>query len=120
MSSDYREVEKAAGEGHERARLALAIYAGRIRAAVGALAVTLGQVDALVFTAGVGEHSATLRAAVCQGLQCLGLGLDAGKNLACHADADVAADDSAGRVLVIRTQEELTIARSVVTVLSLE
>jgi acetate kinase len=117
ISSDYREVEKAATAGNERASLALEMYAGRVREAVGALAVTLGRVDALVFTAGVGEHSATLRAAVSSGLQCLGLRLDAHKNLACTADADVATDDSAGRILVIRTEEELTIAREVSKVL---
>jgi len=118
VSSDYREVENAAVTGNGRARLALEMYAGRVREAVGALAVTLGRIDALVFTAGVGEHSATLRAAVCEGLQCLGLRLDARKNLACTADADVATDDSTGRILVIRTQEELTIAREVSKVLS--
>ena len=118
VSSDYREVEKAAGEGNERARLALAIYAGRVREAVGALAVTLGHIDALVFTAGVGEHSTTLRAAVCEGLQCVGLRLDEERNRGQSADADIAAHDSAGRVLIIRTQEELTIARSVVALLA--
>jgi acetate kinase len=81
------------------------------------LAVTLGGVDALVFTAGVGEHSALLRRAACAGLECLGLTLDPAKNLACQPDADIASDDSAGRILVIETQEELTIAREALRVL---
>ncbi len=117
MSSDYRAVEQAADAGHERARLALAIYADRVRATVGALAVTLGGVDVLVFTAGVGEHSASLRAAACAGLECLGLRLDAGRNRAAKPDVDVAAADSAGHILVLETQEDLLIARQVAAVL---
>ena len=111
VSSDYRQVETAARAGNERARLALEIYALRVRQAVGSLAVTLGGVDTLVFTAGVGENSAALRAAVSGGLGCLGLRLDPRKNLASEPDADIAADDAAGRILVIHTREELMIAR---------
>lgn len=111
ISSDYRLVEAAARNGNERAHLALEIYATRIRAAVGALTVTLGGVDALVFTAGVGEHSASLREAVCRGLECVGLTLDSRRNLSAHADSDVAAADSVGRILLLEAQEELTIAR---------
>jgi acetate kinase len=111
VSSDFRQVEEAARAGHARAQLALDIYAARVRAAVGALAVTLGGVDAVVFTAGVGEHSASLRAAACAGLECLGLHLDPARNAACRPDADVAAADSPGRLLVIQTREDLMIAR---------
>jgi acetate kinase len=110
-SSDYRQVKAATDKGDERARLALAIFADRIRATIGAYAVTLGGVDAVVFTAGIGEHAADLRADVCEGLQILGLRLDAGRNAACSPDADIACSDSPGRILVIRTQEELMIAR---------
>lgn len=117
VSGDYRAVEQAADAGNERARLALTIFADRARAAVGALAVTLGGVDVLVFTAGVGEHSARLRAAVCQGLECLGLRLDAGRNQGARPDVDVAAADSAGHMLVLKTQEDLLIAREVTAVL---
>jgi acetate kinase len=59
----------------------------------------------------VGEHSASLRAAVCQGLECLGLHLDAGRNAACEPDGDIAAADSSGRILVLHTREDLLIAR---------
>ena len=111
VSSDYRTVKAAADKGDERARLALAIFADRIRATIGAYAVTMGGVDAVVFTAGIGEHAADLRAAVCAGLQTLGLRLDAGRNAACSPDGDVASSDSPGRILVVRTQEELMIAR---------
>jgi acetate kinase len=111
ISSDYRSVQEAAQRGEERARLALTVYADRVRAAIGALAVTLGDLDALIFTAGIGEHAAALRAEVCRGLEILGLRLDAERNMVCKADADVAAVESRGRILVLRTQEELKIAR---------
>ncbi len=111
VSSDYRQVETAAQAGQERARLALEIFADRVRATIGALAVGLGGVDALVFTAGIGEHSAGLREAACQGLQCLGLRLDPQRNATCRPDADIAMPDSSGRILVVQTREELMIAR---------
>jgi acetate kinase len=117
VSSDFRQVESAAQQGNERARLALEIYADRVRAAVGALAVTLGGIDALVFTAGVGENSARLRATVCDGLACLGLQLDPSRNAACRPDSDVAARESPARILVIHTREELLIARETVKVI---
>jgi acetate kinase len=113
VSSDIRKVQAAAKEGNARAILALEIYADRIRAAVGALTTTLGGIDALVFTAGVGENNAELRAAVCSGLEHLGLRLDAGKNIACKADQDISASDAQGRILVLRTREGLMIARVV-------
>lgn len=111
VSSDFRDVQKAADAGLERARLALALYAGRVRATIGALAATLGGVDALVFTAGVGEHSAWLRREACRGLEFLGLTLDGAGNDACRPDMDVAAVESAARILVLHTREELLIAR---------
>lgn len=113
VSSDYREVEAAANAGNERARLALDIYADRVREAVGSLATTLGGLDALVFTAGVGENSASLRAAVCERLEFLGLRLDSDRNDAAEPDCDVAHPDSPGRILVIRTKENRMIAREV-------
>lgn len=111
VSSDYRDVEKAAQDGNSQARLALDLFADRVRSTIGALAVTLGGVDALVFTAGIGEHAATLRAAVCEGLGCLGLNLDPTRNANARPDADVAAHDSPGRILVVQTREDLLIAR---------
>lgn len=113
VSSDYRQVKTAADKGNERAALALTMFADRIRATIGAYAVTLGGVDAVIFTAGIGEHAADLRAAVCEGLQILGLHLDTERNSACAPDADIARADSPGRILVIRTQEELRIAREI-------
>ncbi len=113
VSSDYRQVQAAAEQGNEQPRLALDIYARRVRSTIGGLAVTMGGMDALVFTAGVGEHSATLRATVCAGLACLGVQLDTQRNGACRPDADIAMTDSSVRILVLRTNEELAIAREV-------
>lgn len=111
VSSDFREVESAAESGNQRAQLAIDLFADQIRASIGALAVALGGIDALVFTAGIGEHSTTLRSRVCDGLQCLGLLLDERKNQSARADTDIAQHDSSGRLLVIRTREEQMIAR---------
>ena len=117
ISADMRQILAAAREGNEQAQLALDVYAHRVRQAIGAFAVTMGGVDAVVFTAGVGEHSADVRASICVGLECLGLELDAGANAACRPDADIASLDSRGRILVIATREDVTMLREVVRVL---
>ncbi len=113
VASDVRAVEAAAIAGNARARLALDLFAWRLRSAIGALAVTLGGVDALVFTGGIGEHAASLRAQACAGLECLGIKLDARKNQDAVGarDCDVADDDSKARVLVVAAREDLVIAR---------
>ncbi|MCX7427812.1 MAG: acetate kinase [Planctomycetia bacterium] len=111
VSSDFRQVEAAAAEGHQRSKLALDVYAYRVRAMVGALAVTIGGLDALVFTGGIGENSPWLRSEVCTGLECLGVELDASRNADCHPDQDIATPGSPARVLVIHTREDFMIAR---------
>lgn len=111
VSSDYREVEQAANAGNDRARLALEIYAARVRSAIGALAATLGGLDALVFTGGIGENSASLRASACEGLEFLGVRLDPRPNFLPFGD--VAEMDSPARIFVIHTREDLMIAREV-------
>ncbi len=116
VSGDMRQVHAAARGGDARARLALDVYAHRLRQTIGGFAATLGGVDALVFTAGVGEHDAEMRAAACRGLECLGLELDAAANAGCKPDADVASPASRGRILVIATREDLTIVRETVRV----
>ena len=113
VSSDYREVEEAANRGDDRSKLALEIYAARVRSAIGAHAATLGGLDALVFAGGVGEHSATLRASVCAGLGFLGIGIDPAKNAVKPRDSAISAAGSAVPVLVIKTREDLVIAREV-------
>jgi acetate kinase len=108
VSADMREVLAAAGRGNPGARLAIDVYTHRVRQAVGALTATLGGIDALVFTAGVGENSAEVRAASCRGLECLGLELDADANAERRPDADVARSGSRARILVIATREDLS------------
>ena len=111
VSPDMAKIEVAAQEGNPRARLALEMFTARVRSAIGAMAVTLGGVDVLIFTDRVGEGSAIVRGMVCEGLECLGVRLDPQRNAACHPDCDVAATDSTARILVIHTREELMIAR---------
>jgi acetate kinase len=110
VSADYRQVLEAARKGHLRARLALEIYATRVRAAIGALTAMMGKLDALIFTAGVGEHASDLRVEACKGLVYFGLRLDPKKNTASLPDSDIAAPGSSIRVLIIHTREELMIA----------
>jgi acetate kinase len=117
VSGDMRQVLAAAKAGHEQARLALAVYVHRVRQAIGALAVTMGGIDVLVFTAGVGEHASEIRESICAGLECLGLELDAGANADCRPDADVARHGSRGRILVIATREDVTMLHEVIQVL---
>ncbi len=110
VSSDMREVLSELA-GNPNARLAVEVYVHRIRQTVGAMAATLGGVDALVFTAGVGEHAPEIRKRVCENLNYLGLELDRTANETCQPDADVAMPASAARILVIATREDLTIMR---------
>ena len=110
ISSDMREILKKA-PGHPEARLALEVYIHRLVQTVGAMAATLGGVDGLVFTAGIGENSAQVRELVCENLGHLGLELDTTANARCKPDADIASRTSPGRILVISTREDLTIVR---------
>jgi len=110
VSSDMRQVMSELADNPD-ARLAVEVYVHRIRQTVGAMAATLGGVDALVFTAGVGEHAPEIRKRVCENLNYLGLELDRTANETCQPDADVAMPASAARILVIATREDLTIMR---------
>jgi acetate kinase len=120
VSSDLAQIETAAAQGNERARLAFEMFADRVRSAIGALAATLGGVDALTFTDRVGEHSAALRAAACDGLEFMGLRIDLKRNASPKPDADVATPDSPARILVIHTQEELMVAREARRVMAVQ
>ena len=107
-----REIEEAAEAGDANARLAVDVFLHRLAGAVAALAAAAGGLDALVFTAGIGENSAPVRAGACERLAFLGVELDAAANAAAEPDCDVAAADSAVRALVIRAREELVAARA--------
>jgi len=111
VSSDLRQIGDAIAQGNQRAQLALDIYIHRLRAGIGAMLASLGGLDALIFTAGVGENSAVVRAAACEAFGFIGLKLDGDKNQHSPLDQDIAAVDSAVRILVIHTQEDWEIAR---------
>lgn len=111
ISSDMREILAAVKNGHERAKLAFDIYVHRLQSGIGSMIAVLGGVDALVFTAGVGENSAEVRGAACEKFAFLGLKIDPRKNKTMAHDAAIAAPDSAVRVLVIHAQEDWMIAR---------
>ncbi|UNU23852.1 acetate kinase [Microcoleus vaginatus] len=111
VSSDMRQIGDAIAQGNQRAQLALDIYIHRLRGGIGAMLASLGGLDALIFTAGVGENSAVVRAAACEAFGFIGLKLDGDKNQKSPVDEDIAAVDSAARVLVIHTQEDWEIVR---------
>jgi acetate kinase len=111
LSGDLREIEAAKAQGHARAQLAFDMDVHRLRSGIGAMLASLGGLDALIFTGGIGQHSALMRAAACQAFAFLGLELDAGKNEDSPVDKDIAARDSPVRVLVIEAQEDWAIAK---------
>jgi acetate kinase len=111
ISGDLREILAAVKNGHERAKLAFDIYIHRLQSGIGAMVAVLGGVDAVIFTAGVGENSPEVRAATCDNFGYLGLKLDAGKNVPSSSDRDIATTGSSVRVLVIHAQEDWAIAR---------
>jgi len=109
-SSDMREILEHSSQAPD-ARLALEVYIHRLVQTIGGMAATLGGVDGLVFTAGVGENSSNVRELVCENLGHLGLDLDRAADTRCKPDADVSSITSSGRILVISTREDLTIVR---------
>jgi acetate kinase len=111
ISSDLRDVEKAYANGDDRARLALEIYTYHIRKYIGAYAVALGRVDALVFTAGVGENDSLVREWSCQGLEIIGAQLDTFKNATRRDEAIISRNSSRVKIMIVPTNEELMIAR---------
>ena len=114
---DMRAVQERARAGDADARLALDVYAHRLRAGIAAMAAALGGIDALAFTGGVGEHSPQVRAEAVAGLRFLGLDIDPGRNAAATTDGDVSAPASAARTLVVSAREDLEIARQTRAVL---
>ena len=110
VSSDFRDLEAAAAQGDQRAQLALDAFCYSVKKYIGSYAAAMGGVDAIIFTAGVGENGPDTRAAAVSGLEYMGVKLDAEKNNTRGKEVDVAADDSKVRVLVIPTNEELMIA----------
>ena len=110
ISADMRTILAASAEGKERSQLAFDIYIHRLRSNIGAMMASLGGLDVLVFTAGVGENAVMVREKTCQQFAFLGLHLDTEKNNARPVDEDIATEDSQVRVLVIHTEEDWAIA----------
>ena len=110
VSSDFRDLENAAAEGNEKAGLAQKKFAYEVKKFVGAYAAAMGGADAIIFTAGVGENDKVVRAMVCEGLEYMGVELDATSNDVRGKEAVISASSSKVKVLLIPTNEELMIA----------
>ena len=111
ISSDLRDVEEAAEQGNQRAKLALDMLCYGVRKHIGAYAAAMGGIDAIVFTAGIGENSSTVRKMVVEGLEFLGADVDPEKNNVRGKERIISTDGAKVSVLVVPTNEELVIAR---------
>ena len=112
LSSDMRDIVQARANGNQRAKLAFDIFIHRLCAYIAAMTASLQGLDALVFTAGIGENSAEVRAAACARLGFLGIDLDEKKNESSRSDTEISARTSHVRILVIRAQEDWSIAQT--------
>jgi len=111
ISSDMRDILGAMRKNDARAKLAFNIFVHRLASGIAAMAASLGGIDALVFTAGIGENSPEVRSATCAKLAFLGISLETGKNTSAKPDADISAVGSKVSTLVIQAQEDWAIAR---------
>jgi len=116
VSADMRDVLEAAGKGNDRAKLAVDIFVYRLQAGIAAMAASLAGLDVIVFTAGIGENAPSIRRDTCAKLSFLGVQLDEKKNSSTKPDAEISTSNSAVRVLMIRAQEDWSIARECVRV----
>ena len=110
ISSDFRDLENAEAQGNQRAELALRVFDYSVKKYIGAYAAAMGGVDAVIFTAGVGENGPETRESACAGLEFMGIKIDPEKDKVRGKEMDVSTDDAKVRVLVIPTNEELMIA----------
>jgi acetate kinase len=117
ISPDFRDLEKEAGLGNDRARLALDVYAYSVARGIGSLIPAAGGLDVLVFTAGIGEHSPPMRRRICAFLSWLGIILDEDKNVNGAVEREISRPETKVKVLVIPTDEERMIAQETQTVL---
>lgn len=111
LSSDFRDLEDAAQNGNERAQLALDVFANRVKKYIGAYTAIMCDVDALIFTAGIGENSTYIREKICEGLECIGIMLDKERNQVRGKESIISKSLISTAILVIPTNEELMIAR---------
>jgi acetate kinase len=115
-SGDLRDLSQAAAAGDKRAQLALDVYVRAIRHYVGALMLTLGGIDAITFSGGIGENSAEIRSAVLKDLSGFGVELDEERNRAIKGEGTISTDNSKVKVLVVPANEEMIVARETVKV----
>jgi acetate kinase len=120
ISGSMIELEREMSAGNERARLAVHVFCYRLKKYICSYLGVLGGLDAVVFSAGIGENSSYVRARTLEGLEFLGLRLDGMKNKVCRGESDIAVEKSPARILVIPTREELAIARETIKVLQFE
>ena len=118
VSSDFRDIEAEAENGNERAQLALDVFAHSVKSYIGAYMAEMNGVDAIVFTAGVGENDKDMRKTICAGLDNLGIVLDEEKNDVRGEDRIISTDDSKVKLVLIPTNEELMIARDTLEIVS--
>ena len=118
VSSDMRELEAAVAAGNERAILTENMYVYRIKKYIGAYAAALGGVDVILFTGGVGENQESIRTGSCEGLEYMGVKVDKQKNKVRSKEVVISTDDSKVKVVIIPTDEELTIASDTMAILS--
>ncbi len=111
VSSDFRDIEDAANSGNERSELALEMFAYRVRKFIGSYVAAMGGVDAIVFTAGLGENSISMRDKISNGLEYLGTRIDPDKNNVRGKAQEISVDGAKVKIFVIPTNEELVIAR---------
>ncbi len=110
-SGDVRDLETAAAAGDERAKLALDVFTSSVRHFLGAYLVELGGADCIVFTGGIGENSAGVRASVCERLESLGIVIDTGRNATARGETRIDASASRVQLWIMPTNEELVVAR---------
>lgn len=117
VSNDMRVIVEQAQQGNERCRLAVEMFAYRVKSYIGAYTAALGGLDALIFTAGIGENSPEVRQAICEGLAFLGVCLDPQKNFSAFGtELDISAPEARVRALVVPTNEEQMIAQDTVAI----
>jgi acetate kinase len=111
VSSDFRDIDDAIEQGNERAALSLEVFAYQVKKKIGAYACAMGGIDAVVFTAGIGENNSKIREMVCEDLEFIGISIDSDKNKTRGQEIDVSTEHAKVRTLVIPTNEELAIAK---------
>jgi len=117
VSSDFRDIEDAATAGDQRAKLALNVFAYQSKKYIGSYAAAMNGLDAVVFTGGIGENSISMRRMICEDMDYFGMRIDDTKNNVRGKEADISADGSKTRILIIPTNEELMIALDTVSLI---